>query len=83
MQPQPLRVYFHPSTVFVAPTVQCREGAMPRVVHFEVHAADPARAARFYADLFELWKRGDGVPMAWTPEEVRQAARETLMLSPG
>ena len=25
---------------------------MPRVVHFEIHAADPARAAKFYADLF-------------------------------
>ena len=25
---------------------------MPRVVHFEIHAADPARAARFYGDLF-------------------------------
>jgi len=25
---------------------------MPRVVHFEIHAADPARAAKFYRDLF-------------------------------
>ncbi len=35
-----------------------------------------------YADLFEYWKRGDGVPMAWTPEEVTQAARQTLVLNP-
>ena len=25
---------------------------MPRVVHFEIHAADPGRAAKFYTDLF-------------------------------
>ncbi|MFL5340858.1 MAG: penicillin acylase family protein, partial [Gemmataceae bacterium] len=35
-----------------------------------------------YADLFELWKRGEGVPMAWTPEEVQQAVTQTLMLNP-
>ena len=28
---------------------------MPRVVHFEIQAADPQRAMRFYADLFD-WK---------------------------
>jgi penicillin amidase len=33
-----------------------------------------------YTDLFELWKNGDGVPMAWTPDEVRAAAKETLEL---
>jgi len=33
-----------------------------------------------YDDLFELWKRGEGVPMAWTQDEVRQAARRTLTL---
>ncbi|MDB5310026.1 MAG: Glyoxalase family protein [Gemmataceae bacterium] len=26
---------------------------MPRVVHFEIHADDPARAAKFYTDLFD------------------------------
>jgi hypothetical protein len=26
--------------------------AMPRVIHFEIHAADCARAAKFYTDLF-------------------------------
>ena len=26
-----------------------------------------------YDDLFELWQRGDGVPIAWTPEEVRKS----------
>jgi hypothetical protein len=25
---------------------------MPRPVHFEIHAADPARAQRFYSELF-------------------------------
>jgi penicillin amidase len=35
-----------------------------------------------FDDLFELWKRGEGVPMAWTPDEVRAAARETLTLHP-
>jgi penicillin amidase len=35
-----------------------------------------------YADLFEYWRRGEGVPMAWTPEEVRVAARQTLELHP-
>jgi penicillin amidase len=33
-----------------------------------------------YGDLFELWQRGDGVPIAWTPEEIRQATVETLEL---
>ena len=32
---------------------------MPRLVHFEIHAADPDRAARFYTDLlgwkFQKW----------------------------
>jgi predicted enzyme related to lactoylglutathione lyase len=48
---------------------------MPRVVHFEIHAEDPARAVRFYAELFawqitpwggpvEYWlvKTGEGTP---------------------
>ena len=36
-----------------------------------------------YDDLFPLWQRGEGVPIAWTPEEVRAATRDTLELVPG
>src|SRR5262249_23919627 len=36
-----------------------------------------------YGDLFELWQRGEGVPIAFTPEEVRAATVETLELVPG
>jgi hypothetical protein len=36
---------------------------MPRVVHFEIHADDPERAADFYQQVFgwkiEKWKGGD------------------------
>lgn len=35
-----------------------------------------------YDDLLPLWLRGEGVPIAWTEEEVRQAAVQTLELSP-
>jgi len=35
-----------------------------------------------YDDLFPLWQRGEGVPIAWTPEEIRQAAIQTLELIP-
>jgi penicillin amidase len=35
-----------------------------------------------YDDLFSLWQRGEGVPIAWTPEEVRQATTATLELMP-
>jgi penicillin amidase len=35
-----------------------------------------------YADQFPLWQRGEGVPIAWTEEEVRQAACATLELLP-
>ena len=35
-----------------------------------------------YADLFRLWQRGDGVPIAWSPDSVRAAALETLVLRP-
>lgn len=35
-----------------------------------------------YGDLFEYWRRGDGVPMAWTMVEVRAATRNTLQLDP-
>jgi penicillin amidase len=35
-----------------------------------------------YDDLLPLWLRGDGVPIAWTEEEVRQATVHTLELTP-
>jgi penicillin amidase len=35
-----------------------------------------------YADLFPLWQRGDGVPIAWSPEAVRAATMSTLTLTP-
>jgi penicillin amidase len=35
-----------------------------------------------YDDMLPLWKRGEGVPIAWSPEEVRKATRTTLKLSP-
>jgi penicillin amidase len=35
-----------------------------------------------YEDLFYLWQRGEGVPIAFTPEEVRQAKVHTLELRP-
>jgi penicillin amidase len=35
-----------------------------------------------YRDLFALWRRGEGVPIAWTDDEVRRATRRTLRLSP-
>jgi penicillin amidase len=35
-----------------------------------------------YTDMFPLWQRGEGVPIAWTPEEVAKARRATLQLRP-
>ena len=39
---------------------------MLRVVHFEIHASDPERAAKFYTDIFgwefKEWKFGDNMP---------------------
>jgi penicillin G amidase len=35
-----------------------------------------------YDDLLPLWLRGEGVPIAWTEEEVRQATVHTLELMP-
>ncbi len=35
-----------------------------------------------YDDLLQLWLRGEGVPIAWSPEDVRGLARETLNLAP-
>lgn len=36
----------------------------------------------YYGDMLPLWKRGAGVPIAWSPELVASAARETLVLTP-
>lgn len=36
-----------------------------------------------YKDLFPLWLRGAGVPIAWTDAAVRSATVETLLLKPG
>jgi penicillin amidase len=35
-----------------------------------------------YADQLPLWRRGEGVPIAWTEDEVRQATRAILELRP-
>jgi penicillin amidase len=35
-----------------------------------------------YDDLFKLWQRGDGAPIAWTAEEIQKASRSTLHLQP-
>jgi penicillin amidase len=35
-----------------------------------------------YGDQLELWRRGEGVPIAWTEEEVQQAKVESLELLP-
>jgi len=37
---------------------------MPRVVHFDIHADDPERAMRFYADLFG-WTYQEYFPDYW------------------
>jgi penicillin amidase len=36
-----------------------------------------------YADQFPLWRRGEGIPIAWTEDEVRRAACTSLELLPG
>jgi penicillin G amidase len=38
--------------------------------------------SRHYDDLVLLWKRGDGVPIAWSEESVQRAAVATLRLLP-
>ena len=35
-----------------------------------------------YDDMISLWRRGDGVPIAWSPNQVEKAARFTLRLLP-
>jgi penicillin amidase len=36
-----------------------------------------------YADQFPLWRRGEGVPIAWSDDAVRRATRQSLKLVPG
>jgi penicillin G amidase len=35
-----------------------------------------------YGDLFALWQRGDGVPIAWSPEAAADAAVDRLVIRP-
>ena len=35
-----------------------------------------------YDDLLALWGRGDGVPIAWSPEAVERSVRDVLLLRP-
>ncbi len=35
-----------------------------------------------FGDLFEIWRKGEGVPMAWSPDEVRTACVAELHLQP-
>jgi penicillin amidase len=38
--------------------------------------------SRHYDDLLPLWRRGEGVPIAWSPEAVAAATVTTLRLQP-
>jgi len=44
---------------------------MNRVVHFEIHAADPERAAKFYANVFDWQIKEWTVPGVQIPDENR------------
>ncbi len=44
---------------------------MNRVIHFEIHAADPERAARFYRAIFDWEIREWTIPGAQIPNESR------------
>ncbi len=44
---------------------------MNRVVHFEIHAANPERAARFYTDVFGWTIKEWTVPGVQVPQENR------------
>ena len=35
-----------------------------------------------YADQLPLWRRGDGVPIAWSEDAVQRVTRQTLKLIP-
>lgn len=36
-----------------------------------------------YADQLDIWRRGEGLPIPWTPEEIAAATCATLTLEPG
>jgi penicillin amidase len=38
--------------------------------------------SRHYADQMALWRRGDALPIAWSPDAVARATRHTLVLDP-
>jgi len=38
--------------------------------------------SRHYADQMALWRKGDALPIAWSPEAVARATRHTLVLAP-
>ncbi|MFH1330869.1 MAG: penicillin acylase family protein [Actinomycetota bacterium] len=38
--------------------------------------------SRHYADQMALWRKGDALPIAWSPEAVARATRHTLALTP-
>ena len=38
--------------------------------------------SRHYDDMLGMWRRGEGVPIAWSPERVESVAIETLVLMP-
>ena len=35
-----------------------------------------------YDDMLPLWRKGEGVPIAWSPDRVETATRKTLSLTP-
>src|SRR5205085_12438106 len=80
------------SVLPLAPTEPCNNIASLRVV-IDVGAWGTSRfvlpggqsgnpLSPHYDDLFPLWQRGEGVPIAWAPEEVEKAAVATLELLP-
>jgi len=38
--------------------------------------------SRHYADQMALWRKGDALPIAWSPDAVARATRHTLVLDP-
>jgi penicillin amidase len=75
----------------LAPTADCKNIASLRAV-IDVGAWENSRfvlpggqsgnpLSPHYGDLFLLWQRGEGVPIAWTPDDVRAAAVATLELA--
>jgi penicillin amidase len=78
------------SVLPLEPTANCKNMASLRVV-IDVGAWHNSRfvlpggqsgnpLSPHYGNLFALWQRGDGVPIAWTPDDVRSTAVTTLEL---